>query len=499
MTPQELKNSILQLAVQGKLVPQRPEEGSAEELLTAIRAQKQSSDSRSTVRKKKNSHKDTETRSDVPDDEIPFEIPKTWKWVRLGEIVFNREQVKPTESFSYIDIGSIDNKKQKLSIKENVIEAKNAPSRARKIVRQGDILYSTVRPYLHNMCIVDRSFSKTPIASTGFAVMACREGISNKYLFYFLLSPTFDSYANDSENSKGVAYPAINDSRLYNAPIALPPLAEQKRIVAKLEELLPLCERYGNAYHELQALNKRVPGDLRKSLLQLAVQGKLVPQRPEEGSAEELLAAIRAQKQSSCPRGSLRKKKSSHKDTETQSDIPDDEIPFEIPKTWKWVRLGEIGSWTSGSTPSRTNPNFYNGNIPWLKTGDLNDGEISHTSESISNSALEKTSVRLNPPGSVLIAMYGATIGKLGILKISATTNQACCACIPNDGIYNRFLFFYLMASRHRFVKMGEGGAQPNISKEKIIRFPFPLPPLAEQKRIVAKLEELIPLCNQLS
>ena len=169
-----------------------------------------------------------------------------------------------------------------------------------------------------------------------------------------------------------------------------------------------------------------------------------------------------------------------------------DEIPFEIPESWEWVRLGFIGDWGSGATPSRTNKEYYGGNIPWLKTGDLNDGIITNIPEKITELALEKTSVRLNPVGSVLIAMYGATIGKLGILNIPATTNQACCACLPIL-VNNNYLFYFLMSHKESFTKKAEGGAQPNISKEKIISTLFPLPPLAEQERIVAKIEELLP------
>ena len=169
-----------------------------------------------------------------------------------------------------------------------------------------------------------------------------------------------------------------------------------------------------------------------------------------------------------------------------------DEIPFEIPDSWEWVRLGYVGDWGSGATPSRTNSEYYNGNIPWLKTGDLNDGIITDIPESISELALEKTSVRLNPVGSILIAMYGATIGKLGILSIPATTNQACCACLPIQ-ICNKYLFYFLMANKVNFIKSAEGGAQPNISKEKIVSTLMPIPPLSEQHRIVSKIEELLP------
>ncbi len=228
----KLKKSILQEAISGRLVPQDPNDEPASILLDKIRAEKAK-----LVKEGKLKKKDLE-ETPIQEDEIPFDIPDSWEWVRLGYITYNHGQKKPDSDFSYIDIGSIDNKRQELNEKENILNGKDAPSRARKIIKRGDIIYATVRPYLHNMCIIDRDFTKEPIASTGFAVLSCIKGVYNKFLFYYLLSPIFDAYANDGDNAKGVAYPAINDVKLYKGVVPLPPLAEQKRIVAKIEQLL---------------------------------------------------------------------------------------------------------------------------------------------------------------------------------------------------------------------------------------------------------------------
>ena len=246
-----------------------------------------------------------------------------------------------------------------------------------------------------------------------------------------------------------------------------------------------------SACGKMDDLHKRFPEDMKKSVLQYAIQGKLVEQRAEEGTGAELYKQMQAEKQRLIKEKKIKKEK-------TLVEITDDEIPFDIPETWIWIRVGDVGSWGSGATPPRTNPAYYGGSIPWLKTGDLNDGFIKEVPEFITELALEKTSVRLNPVGSVLMAMYGATIGKLGILEIPVTTNQACCACIPYAGMYNKYLFYYLMSMRQTYIGMAEGGAQPNISKEKIVNSILPLPPLEEQHRIVAKLEEILPLCERL-
>ena len=238
----KLKKSILQYAIQGKLVPQDPNDEPASVLLERIRAEKKAKLGKkyvdSCIYKGDDNcyYEKVGTNEPVRLDNLPFDIPDSWCWARLKDVTFNHGQKIPNATFSYIDIGSIDNVKQKLSAKENIIEPEKAPSRARKIVERGDVLYATVRPYLHNMCIVDKDFSHEPIASTGFAVLAVKRGIKNTFLFYYMLSPIFDQYANNSENSKGVAYPAINDEKLYKALIPIPPQNEQQNICKLIDK-----------------------------------------------------------------------------------------------------------------------------------------------------------------------------------------------------------------------------------------------------------------------
>ena len=231
---------------------------------------------------------------------------------------------------------------------------------------------------------------------------------------------------------------------------------------------------------------------LRQKILDLAIHGKLVPQDPNDEPASVLLERIRAEKERLVKEGKIKRPKK----TKATSDKPHYEnVPFEVPSSWVWTTLGEIGNWQSGATPSRLRKDYYGGNIPWLKTGDLNDGYISDIPEYITETALKETSVKLNPKDSVLIAMYGATIGKVGILSFPATTNQACCAC-TDYLVKKMYLFYFLLANREKFIAMGGGGAQPNISKEKIVSTLIPLPPKQEQSRIVEGIEHWLSLVD---
>lgn len=229
---------------------------------------------------------------------------------------------------------------------------------------------------------------------------------------------------------------------------------------------------------------------LRELILQLAVMGKLVEQNPNDEPVSVLVKNIEDEKKK------LIKEKLIKADSSAQ--IKEDEFLFKIPFTWEWVRLGQIGDWGAGSTPNRGNSDYFGGTIKWFKSGELNDGYIADSEEKITDLALKDCSLRFNKKGDVLIAMYGATIGKIAILDTEATTNQAVCACTCFTGVYNRYLFFLLKAYRPYFTSQGAGGAQPNISRIKIVSTIAPLPPLAEQKRIVTKVDELMALCDKL-
>jgi len=232
-------------------------------------------------------------------------------------------------------------------------------------------------------------------------------------------------------------------------------------------------------------------GKLRGLILELAVNGMLVPQNSNDEPAEHLLKRIVAIRNTQIAEGKIKKaavRQGKFFPPQTRR-----------PKSWESTTLGTIGDWGSGSTPKRDNPGYYGGDITWLKSGELNDCEtVASSSETITDEALASGSFRRNQSSDVLIAMYGATIGKVAILAEPAVTNQAVCGCTPFDGVFNRYLFFFLLSQRSNFHAASEGGAQPNISKVKLLGYPFAIPPLAEQHRIVAKVDELMALCDQL-
>ncbi|MBR6112058.1 MAG: restriction endonuclease subunit S [Paludibacteraceae bacterium] len=473
MTGQQLKNSILQLAIQGKLVPQIESEGTAEDLLKEIRAEKEK-----LVKEGKLKKKDLEVKP-IEDDEIPFEIPEGWKWVRGYDIFAPMQSTKPQgETFKYIDIDAIDNKKNEHIVK--TINVANAPSRATRKIQKGDILFSTVRPYLRNVAIVKEDDC---IASSGFFV--CHPySIDIEYCFRMLLS----SYVIDGLTNnymKGDNSPSINNDDLLNYLFPLPPLAEQKRIVAKIEELMPLVEEYGKAQERLETLNRELPDKLKKSVLQEAIMGKLVPQDPTEGTAEELLAEIRKEKEKLVKEGKLKKK-----DLEVKP-IEDDEIPFEIPEGWRWCRLGEISTYALSKKKikaSEADPQMWG-----LDLEDIEKGGHLLCVKTVGERASigDKT---IFSGGDILYSKL-----RPYLLKILVAHQNGICtseivpfSCYGN--IVNSYIVNFLKSPYvDEFINSTTFGIKmPRVSTETMISLLVPLPPHDEQKRIVEKVEEVM-------
>lgn len=231
---------------------------------------------------------------------------------------------------------------------------------------------------------------------------------------------------------------------------------------------------------------------LRELILTLAVQGRLVPQNLADEPASVLLERIQEEKECLVTEGKIKKQKA-------LPPIDPEEVPFEVPEGWMWTRMGEIGSWSTGGTPSRRISEYFGGEIRWIKSGDLNDSILYEVDETISKRGLENSNAKLLPIGSVSVALYGATIGKTSILGVEATTNQACANCIPfHKFLYNRYLLYYILEERKNLNRAGQGGAQPNLTNKIIHEWYLPLPPIAEQHRIVERVDALMALCDEL-
>ena len=463
MDTKALRQKILDLAIHGKLVSQDPNDEPASVLLERIRAEKERLIKEGKIKKGKKSAK----TSDKP--HYPFELPKGWEWVTLedicakfstgpfGSMVHKSDYVTangvPIVNPANIVNGTISSKNIMYISKDKSIELERYKLEVNDIVlaRRGDLTKCTIVGneqvdficgtgsfFLHLISVLPQYFQLVYMSS---------------YMQIILTTECVGATMNN-----------LNQSVLSQILFPLPPLAEQKRVVARTKYMLSIITTLDNEQYSLHTTIKQA----KAKVLDLAIHGKLVPQDPNDEPASELLKRINPKAEITC-------------------DTPQ---YGKLPKGWCETLLGNIGNWQSGATPSRLRKDYYNGDIPWLKTGDLNDSVIKSIPETITRKALKETSVKLNPTGSVLIAMYGATIGKIGILALPATTNQACCACV--DYMCDKmFLFYFLLANRKRFVAMGGGGAQPNISKEKITNTHIPLPPLSEQHRIVAKIEEL--------
>ena len=389
----------------------------------------------------------------APDAES-FTLPKSWKWINLKELVTPTKQTIPAENFTYIDVSSIKNF-QLEGTKQ--LEPSNAPSRARKVVQAGMVLFATVRPYLKNICIAP-NLSGSVIASTAFATMSCSDYLTNRYLFYVLISDYFTELVKGKQ--RGISYPAISEKDFYACHIPVPPVKEQIRIVAKLEEAFAEIDRAEKAYEELQML----AGVLRGQILQEAIQGKLVPQSDAEPVVEQI--------------GEVASR-----------------IPFAIPEKWKWVQLKSVGQIVGGGTPKTSVADYWGDEISWITPADLgkNSSKWIHSgAKSITRKGLDESSAKLMPKGSVVYSSR-APIGHIAIADQELCTNQGCKSFVPNtDLITTEWAYYTLIARTKDIQSRASGTTFKEISGKGMGETWIALPPLGEQQRIVTKIEDLL-------
>ena len=474
MTPEQLKASILQYAIQGKLVEQRPEEGTGEELYQQIQVKKQTLIKEGKVKKEKPFSKNPAYQ------DYPFDIPDTWKFVRFGELLITRDSERVPVSVSdrnkrakiydyYGASGIIDKIDDYLFDDELLLIGEDG---ANLLSRSTPIAFIAKGKYWVN--------------NHAHVLDACCN-LNLNYICYHINAISLAPYVT------GTAQPKMNQENMNAIWIALPPLKEQHRIVAKIEELLPYVDRYAVAYEKLEQLNAKFPEDMKKSILQYAIQGKLVEQRAEEGTGEELYQQIQAEKQRLIQEKKIKKEK-------PLVEISEDEIPFDIPESWKWVRWGNL----SFSIQYGYNaPAKKSGRIRMVRISDIQGGNVIWDSIPFCDIKEEEIPTYLLSSNDILFARTGGTVGKSYIVKE-----------IPEEAIYAGYLIrtrysdmlcpaylYYFMQTHLNWTQLRNGTiatAQPNCNGQTLSKMILPLPPLAEQKRIVAKIEELLPLCDRL-
>lgn len=468
MTAQELKNSILQLAVQGKLVPQCKDDEPASELLKRIEQEKSTLIKAGKINKYKAFAKLTA-------DDYPFDIPESWVWLKLGDVCQLHDGVKRSgEKYPYLEAKYLRGKIAATMLNEGKFVKKGTRLILVDGENSGEVFNATEDGYM----------------GSTFKVLYFPQQFFEGYVLYFL----FFKKEAFRHNKTGSAIPHLNKELFFNMPFPIPPLAEQKRIVEKIEELMPLIEEYGKAEEQLSKLNAEFPDKLRKSILQQAVQGKLTERDPADEPASELLKRIKVEKEALIKAGKIKKEK-------PLPAITDDEKPFDIPDTWEWVRLSDVAEVSRGRSKHRPRNDkilYENGKIPLIQTGDV----------ARANNVIFDCSAYYNETGlaqsrlwkrDTLCLTIAANIADVAILGIDA--------CFPDSVVgingyapitSNKYFMYMLEAFQEILDSKATKSAQKNLSVDTILSVAYPLPPLGEQKRIVKRVEELLALCDEL-
>ena len=476
MTPEQLKASILQYAIQGKLVEQRPEEGTGEELYQQIQAEKQRLIQEKKIKKEK-------TLAEVSEDEIPFDIPESWKWARFSSVIELQSGQDMTPDKYNADHVGIPYITGASNITNGDVLINRWTECGKAFAYKGDVLF-TCKGTVGTMAVLQEA--KVHIARQ---IMAIRP-IGSISVYY--IQVVLDTLVSSLKAAAKSIIPGIAREDILTSLIPLPPLAEQKRIVAKIEKLFPLVDRYAVAYEKLEQFNAKFPEDMKKSILQYAIQGQLVEQRPEEGTGEELYQQIQAEKQRLIQEKKIKKEK-------PLAEISEDEIPFDIPESWKWVRLSDIIDVRDGTHDS---PKYVPMGIPLVTSKNLSNGTIDYGNvKYITQEDADKINARsMVDDDDILFAMIGS-IGNPVLVKKDrefCIKNMALFKKHANTDISMRYMYWFFFFIQYKLKKEASGGVQSFISLTRFREYLVPLPPFAEQKRIVAKIEELLPLCERL-
>lgn len=492
MTPQELKSSILQLAIQGKLVDQRPEEGTGEELYQQIQAEKQKLIKAGTIKKEK-------PFSKIAEDEIPFDIPENWCWVHVAQIVTlnPKNDLDDNLDTAFIPMSCVSDGFRNTHTFE--VKKWGAIKKGFTHFADGDIGVAKITPCFQNRkSVVFRNLINGYGAGTTELSIArvINDTVLREYLLWFFKTEYF--IANGVKSFTGTAgQQRIHKDYLATCLLPLPPLAEQKRIVAKIEELLPYIDRYEKAWSKLEDFNKRFPVDMQKSILQMAIQGKLVEQRPEEGTGEELYRQIQTEKQKLIKEGKIKKEK-------PLPVIAEEKIPFDIPESWKWVRWGEIVNIVSARRVHQSD--WKKEGIPFFRAREIaklaTDGYVENELF-ISQELFDEFSKSGVPKEGDLMVTAVGTLGKTYIVKATDYFyyKDASVICFENFAKVCPKYLKYMMESelmKSQIQNNSSGTTVATLTMVRMVEYLIPLPPLAEQKRIVAKLEEILPLCERL-
>lgn len=447
MDAKTLRASILQMAIEGKLVPQLDEEPAVGQI------------------------------GDAPED-VPFEIPEKWKWMKLSDITskisdgthhspVNNSVKNENFPFLYITAKNIKTTGIDLSTATYVSKEIHDEIYARCNPEYGDVLF--IKDGATTGTVTQNTLREPFSLLSSVALLKPREFLEGSYLVHAMSSPEFNKDIRNAMAGTGI--PRVTLKVLKNILLPIPPVSEQRRIVARLNELLPLVDKFGKAQEALAVAQKEFPERLKSSLLQEAIQGKLVPQLDEEPAVEQI------------------------------GEAPED-VPFAIPEKWKWVRLSAVGKIIGGGTPKTSSPEYWNGDIPWITPADLGkqkNQNISRGAKSITQLGLDNSSAKLMPAGTVVYSSR-APIGYTAIAQNSLCTNQGCKSLVPDFSVIStEWGYWCLIARTADIVSRASGTTFKEISGKGVGETWIPLPPLTEQRRIVARLNELLPLVTKMA